>query len=483
MMSKTVLFVQLPLVTKPRPSAEEQSYYAAYWQAMARAFDHEFPSAQEAYTIPELPLWVTRLAAIAVHAGWSPRFVDFARFTGPRSMIPVSAMAGEIASLDAPVICLSPFTANYEVAVELTCAIKRLQPDTLVVVGGAHASELAETCAVAGFDYVVRGRGEAPLLHLLTHAAAGRPPDDGFPGLVSRFVHSSKAVPEDRSLFEALWQLPAEYDVIPASYPMHFARAYATLGCPYRCSFCADTLWIAMRPYQRDLVRLRDELFALKHRFNPAVLFVGDEVFTMNQAYCAQVIELLGEVGIPWFCQTRANLLIRSRDKHLIASMAKAGCKLVNIGAESTDAQVLHGLEKKVTTQMLQSACETVKENDLAVLTYWMVGGPGETERSAVGTLADIGRFFSAGLTDIADYFICTPYPGTALFRNPQQYGVSIAEKPWRFWREDIPSVMSTESLSAHAIYELWLNGLADIAQWMYNSPNRALAEELHHVS
>ena len=69
MSSRSISFVQLPLLTKPHPTEAESAYYAAYWAAMGRLFGLEFPQG-EAYTIPELPLWVTRLSAVARRAGW-----------------------------------------------------------------------------------------------------------------------------------------------------------------------------------------------------------------------------------------------------------------------------------------------------------------------------------------------------------------------------------------------------------------------------
>jgi radical SAM superfamily enzyme YgiQ (UPF0313 family) len=429
---------------------------------MTRVFGHTFPQG-EAYTIPEIPLWVTRLGAVARRIGWEPLFVDFSRFTGPRAQVSVASIVDGVMNGDPRVVCLSPFTANYELAMEVTDRIKTIAPETVVIVGGAHASELPDDALRDGFDLVSVGRGEGPLAHVLGCLGENKVEIPGSPGLRTAMGRQE----EDLRQFEHWWSVDSDYSVIPAEYPMHYARIYANLGCPYKCSFCADTLWIGMKPYQRELGQFRRELSEIKDRFSPSVLFIGDEVFTMDDRYCREVVAILGEAGIPWFCQTRANLLARRGDPELLSLMAAAGCLLINIGAESTDAAVLANLRKNVTFEQLVSACERAKEASLSVLTYWMVGGPGESQATARATLGALLDLFDRGLTDLADYFICTPYPGTSIFRDPETFGVTIEPKPWHLWREDIPSVMSTQYLTPEEIYSLWLEGLRGLASAM----------------
>jgi anaerobic magnesium-protoporphyrin IX monomethyl ester cyclase len=463
MNGRSILFVQLPLVTKPQLSEQEQEYYDAYWAVMGRIFDRTFPQG-DAYTIPELPLWITRLAPVARRAGWTPAFVDLAPFTGPDQTISIPRLADVVAAAQPAMYALSPYTANYHVAVALVAAVKERLPDAISIVGGAHASELARACIEDGFDYAVAGRGEPVLDYVLRESDWSESNGPRFPGLWTQQTRQTAPASEDRQLFRSYVENEADYSVIPSSYGLHYGRFYATLGCPYHCSFCADTMWIAMRPYQRDLTRVRSELFALKERFGPATILVGDEVFTMNAAYCSEVISILGEVGVPWFCQTRANLLLRDGDKDLLRAMARAGCRMISIGAESTDEAVIDALGKRVTHDQVEAACARAKDSGLRVLTYWMVGGPNETHSSAAATLDAIIDLVRRGYTDLADYFICTPYPGTLIYRNPEKFNVRIARRPWKEWREDSRSVMSTATLRSDDIYSLWLHGLRRIA-------------------
>jgi hypothetical protein len=70
-------------------------------------------------------------------------------------------------------------------------------------------------------------------------------------------------------------------------------------------------------------------------------------------------------------------------------------------------------------------------------------------------------------MTDLVEYFICVPYPGTRVYERPQDFGVSIVQKPWSQWREDAVSVMRTPDLSEEDIHSLWREGLGILAEAM----------------
>jgi radical SAM superfamily enzyme YgiQ (UPF0313 family) len=256
------------------------------------------------------------------------------------------------------------------------------------------------------------------------------------------------------------------YDMIGTDYMVHFARIYTSLGCPYGCSFCADTLWIKMRPFYKDVGVVVDEIRMLRDKYGTEIFLFGDEVFTLNVKFAEAVCDAIKSEGIRWFCQTRANLLTGDRAR-ILRKMADAGCCMVQIGAESADEAVLAQLEKRVTFETVQNACRSAKDAGLNVLTYWMVGGPGESVATARKTMSSIVSLFDDGLTDLADYYICVPYPGTDLYADPVKYDIEIVDRGTDGWREDQPSVMRTRELDEYQIFELWKEGLRTISPQM----------------
>lgn len=467
-------FVQIPLVTKSGGlDPDEALYYDAYWRRMEQIFDHRFEQA-EVYTVPEFPLWVTTLGNAVRDAGCESSFVDLASFTGPREEIPYDRIAARLAAEPADVYALSPFTNNYSVAVEIQRLIRReINPSARVILGGAHATALQQRCAADGFDAVAGGRGEETLTATLEALKLGdTTPLADVGDLLWRDGDTLHANGKRASRPYTYFNRLPNYDMIGRDYKVHFARVYGSLGCPYGCSFCADTLWIKMKPYYKDVRVLVDEIRMIREKYGVDVFLFGDEVFTLDMRFAEEVCAAIKAEGIRWFCQTRANLLAKERAR-LLPRMAEAGCRLVQIGAESADEAVLQQLEKQVTFDVVQDACRAAKAAGLSVLTYWMIGGPGETYASARRSMDSIVSLFKDGLTDLADYYICVPYPGTDLFADPAKYDIQIVDRGTDAWREDQPSVMRTRELDEHQIFALWKDGLRTIAEQM-RRPARA---------
>lgn len=466
-MTRRCVFVQLPLVTKTHLEPEEARYYQVFWQVMERIFQRPFPQGA-VYTIPELPLWVTYLANGVIDAGWEPCFVDLARHTGPRSRIDVVALCADIAASRPDCVAFSPFTNNYPLVVDLLAQLRSTIGERIpFLVGGAHATALPHECVKDGFDVAILGKGEETLFRLLAaYPDWNEKSLRSIPGIV--YVDSTGTPIENaspNSRYAYLHRVP-HISILPPDYPLHFARVYCSLGCPYGCSFCADTNWIRMRPHFKTVEQVVTEIRQIRERFGINLFFMGDEVFTLREPFVRAICEALKGEHISWFCQTRANLVKPS----ILRLMRESGCRLIQIGAESADEAILEGLQKKVTLEMVTQACADAKDAGLHVLTYWMVGGPMESRGTALKTLDAISMLFEKGLTDLADYYICTPYPGTDLYRDPEKYNVTISAGDFAAWREDQPSVMKTQFLDQAEIFDLWKLGIDRISSLMAHS-------------
>ena len=71
------------------------------------------------------------------------------------------------------------------------------------------------------------------------------------------------------------------------------------------------------------------------------------------------------------------------------------------------------------------------------------------------------------GLTDLIEYFICVPYPGTDVYEKSDEYGLTIQKGNWESFRENGISCFSTSELSRIEIYDLWFSGLEKITNCM----------------
>lgn len=139
---------------------------------------------------------------------------------------------------------------NIEQVRALAEDVKKLLPDTVIVLGGPEAGfdpSVFETCSAA--DYVIRGEGETPLRALLTALRDGRSPH-GIPGVATRERDCEPVV-------------EAELDVLPSPYTDEMLAASAgrilyyeaSRGCPFHCAYCLSSLGGGARFFSLDRVR------------------------------------------------------------------------------------------------------------------------------------------------------------------------------------------------------------------------------------
>jgi anaerobic magnesium-protoporphyrin IX monomethyl ester cyclase len=74
------------------------------------------------------------------------------------------------------------------------------------------------------------------------------------------------------------------------------------------------------------------------------------------------------------------------------------------------------------------------KSVGLSVQAYFIIGLPGETEESFNLTRNYINDLPLESGNDRVNFFAATPYPGTALYSNPEQFGARILHENWELY-------------------------------------------------
>lgn len=410
------------------------------------------------YVIPAVPQWATRLSAVLRAKSVSHDCLD----------LNFPARSGEdiesaIRSAQAKVYLLSSVTNNADAASTVASLIKKHHGhEAIVVYGGPHATALHRQVLITRqeFDYVVRGEGELTLAELVPRLLSDEDPTS-VQGLTMRLGGGVKANP-DRPPIDDLGNLPLpNLAILPSVYKNNFhARIFTVRGCPMRCSFCGDTQWSRSRPRFFPLDRVLEELDELLRVTGARHLFVNDETFLINRSYAVEFMRALARYGIRWSFQTRPGRL----DGALMRLARTSGCRWVFFGAESGSDAVLGLNQKGTKVRQVYEACRTAAGAGLLVTLYWLVGLPGETRDTAEDTITVAEELFQLGLTHRVEYYIAVPYPGTPIYADPAKYGVTLRNAPFRDYGADLPSVMSTETLSGGEIYSLWRGGLKRLA-------------------
>ncbi len=305
-------------------------------------------------------------------------------------------------------------------------AARRLRqgaPDALFLAGGAHPSIVGGALLRhLEFDAVVLGEGEVTLRELLRALAFGRGLHD-VPGLALRGRDGIITTPprpllDDLDALPFPGVLPVENIVAGATLPgSAFGYVFASRGCPHACGYCSSRGVWGRRVRFRSPENVVAELEQLAARGVRHVHF-DDDTFGVTPPRLAALCRALEQarLGLSYSCETHVSLV----DGASAAALARAGFVTVQLGLESGDDAMLARVGKGFDTTQAERAAAHIRDADMRLEAFFMVGFPEETEES----LAATRRFMERLQCHKLIYSIFTPYPGTPLFERCRELGL-----------------------------------------------------------
>lgn len=191
-------------------------------------------------------------------------------------------------------------------------------------------------------------------------------------------------------------------------------------GCPFSCDFCSRPIFGAdMRA--RSAENIVDEVEEIAALGYDRVWF-ADDCFTLNRSHlldvCGEIVKR--KVKIDWECLSRVDTM----DDEVAEGMKRAGCIGVFFGIESGNDSVLNMMKKRITTRQAKHAVIEAKAAGLKVGAFFIVGYPGESDKTVLDTV----RFASGLPLDYLSFTLPYPIPGTPLYERVKDKGVLIED-------------------------------------------------------
>jgi len=207
-------------------------------------------------------------------------------------------------------------------------------------------------------------------------------------------------------------------------YLDHFGYSTTSMitsrGCPFSCDFCSRPILGAdMR--SRSVNNIVDEMEEIAALGYDRVWF-ADDCFTLNRNHlldvCREIVRRGVKVG--WECLSRVDTM----DAEVAEGMKRAGCIGVFFGIESGNDSVLGIMNKHISTAQAEKAVYVAKAAGLKVGAFFIVGYPGESNKTVLDTV----RFASGLPLDYLSFTLPYPIPGTPLYERVKDNGVSIED-------------------------------------------------------
>ncbi|MBA7689372.1 Anaerobic magnesium-protoporphyrin IX monomethyl ester cyclase [subsurface metagenome] len=216
--------------------------------------------------------------------------------------------------------------------------IKMVSPKTKVIVGGPDPSLIPEEFlrdAKGNIDFIVVGEGEITAYELLKAIERKEKDFSKIEGLA--YLKNGKYVyTGDREFIKDLDILPMPaYHLLPMDNPMYGIPAFmpphtvticTSRGCPYRCTFCSQTVMWRHTWRGRSAKKVVDEIELLVTKYKKRAILVGDNDFLINRKrnieFCDEMERRKIKIDHIWVQANPAHII---RDKNLLPRFKKVG--------------------------------------------------------------------------------------------------------------------------------------------------------------
>lgn len=374
---------------------------------------------------------LTAINSKYIHTGLGLRYVgEYAKQQGYRVELveetintPILAVLEKIMSFPADVYGFSVHIWNKLFVFRLVRMLKKLKPETVVVLGGPEVSFSVEKtfAEVPCIDYIVEGEGEivfSELLHSLETGAA-------VPKHIA-YVHEGRVdLNGGTTVIEDMSILPFPYPDLEQVLAEHKIVYYeCTRGCPFNCAYCLSGITRTVRKRPLDLV-LRD-----LDRFIAAgatlVKFV-DRTYNLDERYFLPMLQHLAaaKTEATFHLEIKADML-SDKVMDFLETVPKHRFQM-EIGIQSTHQPTLKAINRKDDwPRLVANVQRLLSYKNMHIHVDLIAGLPyeGLTEfRKSFDDVSSMGA-------DMLQMGFLKVLPGTQMALETEQHGFKYMDEP-----------------------------------------------------
>ncbi|CAM1373108.1 B12-binding domain-containing radical SAM protein [Tenacibaculum xiamenense] len=279
-------------------------------------------------------------------------------------------------------------------AIPFTKKIKKLYPECITIWGGYFAANQYKVSINSGYvDYIISGPGDVAfpsLLEALTKNNLEQIPK------IKNLIYKKEGqilVTAKEALLDQdnLPDLPYQYMNTFYSLKNYLAKTFmgtktlsyhSSMGCPFTCSFCAVVPIYNARWKGKSAISIYKDLSYFKEKYNVDAIEFHDNNFFTSRKRVINFANLVMNDNIQWWGEGRIDTINKYSDEDLII-MRKAGCKMIFLGAETGNDQVLKQMNKGGTQsgQMIKDFVLRMKKVGIIPELSFVLGMPAKTEK------------------------------------------------------------------------------------------------------
>lgn len=292
---------------------------------------------------------------------------------------------------------------------ELIHIIKKVSPETTIILGGPEVSYTPFRINLDDADYIIQGEGDRAFYELCQNIINSTPPKD-------------KIVPMSLPKLKEL-ELPYRYytneDIANRYIYVEISR-----GCPFECEFCLSSMDEKVRAF--DLDKILEEFEILWQRGARNFKFV-DRTFNLNMRAANRVLDFFLKKEPPYFAHFEVipdHFPASLREK--IAAFPPGALQL-EIGIQTLNPEVANSISRQMNLKKMRENISFLENDSHAHIHLdLIVGLPGESLES-FGKNLDTLVSLSACEIQIG---ILKKLSGTYIKRHDEAFDMVYSDKP-----------------------------------------------------
>ncbi len=405
------------------------------------------------------PIWMGYATGVLEKAGHDVKLLDC-----PASGMKLGEVIQIVKEWKPELIVVDSVTASFNNDVRVVEQLKDTMPEAFTIMVGTHVGALPEmslrtspkidAVARGEYDYIIRDLAEAlekkkPLDTVLGITYRGEDGKAKFtPNMPPIEQEGLDAMPFASEVYNRHIKIK-DYFYPSVLYPE--VTIITGRGCKYRCTFCKWPQTLTGHSYRARSVKNVVDEFEWISKNLPYVkdIMIEDDTLTQDKQ---RTIEICKEVqarnlNVTWTCNSRADL-----DLETMQWMKKAGCRLMCVGFESADQQILNNIKKGTRVEKIEQFMVDSKKANLLVHGCFMMGNNGETHETIKKTVEWAKKLSP----DTAQFFPLMVYPGTEAFKWATDNNFLSTTK-WDEWltpEGTHNTILNTDKLSAKELVE-----------------------------
>lgn len=381
----------------------------------------------------------------------------------------------------------SMFSAYCHDTYRVADLVKKIDPNVLVVLGGAHVVSMTENCLKQeSVDICVLGEGEQTFGELITKITEGKS-YHCIDGIAYR-KNGKTIFTKERELIEEMDQLsfPARHLLPMDTYFSNHINPYAyhakhtfmmtSRGCPKKCVFCSiQSVWkYKWRTHSAEYVV--DEIEHLVKNYGIKEVHFVDDNLTAGPQRALRICQLLVErkIKIKWTCPN--GVAIWTLNKELLDWMKKSGCYRLTFGIESGSAETQKFIKKDLDLDQAREMLAYANKIGLWTVSTFIFGFPYQDQQQ----IDDSVDFALTSGTDFATFYTLMPFNDTPLWKVLKEEDMVDEED----FLADIGYYLSTRGLDSKHFTHQEIQSLANGAtrKMLKRQVVRVLSDPGHYL-